>query len=79
MDWHSTQGVPMLIYICGTPKTEVVLTRTQLSARTGDKQRIKQRIIIHTQEFKKIYIATKALMRKIYTDFDVQAYMAHSQ
>jgi hypothetical protein len=53
MDWHSTQGVPMLIYICGTTKTEVALTRTQLSARTGDKQRIKQRIITHTQEFKK--------------------------
>jgi hypothetical protein len=54
MDWHSTQGVPVLIYIFGTPKTEVALTRTQLSARTGEKQRIKQRIIIiHTQDFKK--------------------------
>jgi len=43
----------MLIYICGTPKTEVALTKTQLSARTGDKKLIKQIIIIHTQEFKK--------------------------
>jgi len=55
MDWHSTQGVPMLVYICGTPKREVAMTRTQLSARTGDKQRIKKRMTIHTQEFKKIY------------------------
>jgi hypothetical protein len=54
MDWHSTQGVPMRVYICGTPKTEVALNRRQLNARTGDKQRMKQRIIIHTQEFKKI-------------------------
>jgi hypothetical protein len=42
MDWHSTQGLPMLIYKYGTPKTEVALTRTQLSGTTGDKKRIKQ-------------------------------------
>jgi hypothetical protein len=56
-------GIPPKEFQC-LSTFAVALTRTQLSARTGDKQRIKQRII-HTQEFKK-NIATKALMPKTY-------------
>jgi len=69
-------GIPPKQFQC-LSTFAVALTTTQLSARTGDKQRIKQRII-HTQEFKKKY-CNKGSDAENLSDFDVQAYTAHSQ